>query len=34
MAKHIFVFGSPGSGKSVFSAAMAIEAAKQKKRSL
>ena len=34
MAKHIFVFGSPGSGKSVFSAALAKEAAKQKKRTI
>lgn len=32
MAKHIFVFGSPGSGKSIFSAALAKEVTHRKKK--
>lgn len=31
MAKHILIIGSPGSGKSVFGAALASAAGKQKK---
>lgn len=34
MAKHILVFGSPGSGKSIFSAALAKEVIKHKKRAI
>lgn len=34
MAKHIFVFGSPGSGKSIFCTALAKVGIKQKKRSM
>ena len=34
MAKHIAVFGSPGSGKSVFCAALAKEVVRQKKRTV
>lgn len=32
MAKNIFIFGSPGSGKSIFSAVLAKTAVKRKKR--
>lgn len=34
MAKHILIIGSPGSGKSVFSAALASAAGKRKKQTL
>ena len=34
MAKHILVFGSPGSGKSIFSAALAKVVLRQKKRTM
>ena len=34
MAKHIAVFGSPGSGKSVFCAALAKEILNRKKRTV
>ena len=34
MAKHILIIGSPGSGKSVFSAALASAASKRKKQTL
>lgn len=34
MAKHILVFGSPGSGKSIFCAALAKEVIKHKKRAM
>lgn len=34
MAKHLAIVGSPGSGKSVFAAALAKEATKRKKRAI
>lgn len=34
MAKHILIIGSPGSGKSVFGAALASAAGKRKKQTL
>ena len=34
MAKHILVSGSPGSGKSIFCAALALTARKRKKKSI
>ena len=34
MAKHILIIGSPGSGKSVFSAALASAAGKRNRQTL